>query len=127
MAIISQGILSLLMLMTSDIYTLIDYSAFVESLFIAVSVAGLLWLRYKQPDLPRPIKVLLFNCFILYKNNCCIHLNCSGITVDTDHLSTHLRFPHLFPHLCAPLRGPCRIFNYRFRNSCLLCRNLLEK
>ena len=55
-----QGILSLVMLCTSDVYQLIDYAAFVESMFIMWSVAGLLWLRYKQPDLPRPIKVCLF-------------------------------------------------------------------
>lgn len=38
-------------------YLLINYTAFNESLFITLSVAGLLWLRYKQPDLERPIKV----------------------------------------------------------------------
>lgn len=46
-----------MMLCTSDIYTLIDYAAFIESMFIMFSVAGLLWLRYKQPNLERPIKV----------------------------------------------------------------------
>ena len=42
---------------TDDVYELINYTSFVESLFIAVSVAGLLYLRYKEPDRERPIKV----------------------------------------------------------------------
>jgi amino acid transporter len=53
----TQGIISLVMLCTSDVYTLIDYAAFVESMFLMWSVAGLLWLRYKEPNLHRPIKV----------------------------------------------------------------------
>jgi len=59
-SLIFLGILSLVMLCTSDVYQLIDYAAFVESMFIMWSVAGLLWLRYNQPDLPRPIKVCFF-------------------------------------------------------------------
>lgn len=59
--------ISLVMLCTSDVYTLIDYAAFVESMFLMWSVAGLLWLRYKEPDLHRPIKVcrLILNCGII--------------------------------------------------------------
>merc|ERR1712117_697234 len=47
------------MLTSNDVYELINYTSFVESLFMAVSVAGLLWLRYKQPNRERPIKVNL--------------------------------------------------------------------
>ncbi len=58
--------MSLVMLCSSDVYTLINYTSFVESGFIGISVAGLLYLRYKCPDLPRPIKVtvlhLRFKC-----------------------------------------------------------------
>jgi len=59
-SLIFLGFLSLCMLCTSDIYALIDYSAFIESMFIMWSVAGLLWLRYKEPNMQRPIKVTLF-------------------------------------------------------------------
>ena len=45
------------MLCSSDVYTLINYTSFVESGFIGISVAGLLYLRYKCPDMHRPIKV----------------------------------------------------------------------
>lgn len=47
------------MLCTSDIYALITYSTFVESFFIMMSVGGILWLRYKKPNIPRPIKVCI--------------------------------------------------------------------
>ena len=53
------------MLTSNDVYELINYTSFVESLFMAVSVAGLLWLRYKQPNRERPIKVSLY-----YDNSC---------------------------------------------------------
>ena len=45
------------MLTTDNVYDLINYASFVESLFIAISVAGLLYLRYTQPNRARPIKV----------------------------------------------------------------------
>ncbi|XP_054711197.1 Y+L amino acid transporter 2-like [Uloborus diversus] len=50
-------LLSLLYLSTTEVYVLINYTAFVEASFVTLSVAGLVWLRYKQPDLERPIKV----------------------------------------------------------------------
>ena len=50
--------LSLIYLCTSDIYVLINYSSFVESCFIMLSVMSLLYLRWKQPDMERPIKVI---------------------------------------------------------------------
>lgn len=55
-----QGLLSIGMLMIEDVYTLINYMSFVEALAVGVSVFGLLWLRYKEPDAERPIKVI--NC-----------------------------------------------------------------
>lgn len=54
-----QCILSLLMLYTSDIFKLITYCSIVESFFIMISVAGILWLRYKRPNMERPIKVYI--------------------------------------------------------------------
>lgn len=44
--------------MIKDVYTLINYMSFVEALAVGVSVFGLLWLRYKDPDAERPIKVI---------------------------------------------------------------------
>lgn len=51
--------MSLLYLTTTQIYVLINYTAFIESLAVAASVGALLWLRYSQPNLHRPIKVNL--------------------------------------------------------------------
>uniref|UniRef100_A0A646QID2 Large neutral amino acids transporter small subunit 2 n=1 Tax=Hemiscolopendra marginata TaxID=943146 RepID=A0A646QID2_9MYRI len=52
-------IVTLAMLVTSNVYVLINYTSFVESLFITFSVAGLMWLRWKRPNMRRPIKVNL--------------------------------------------------------------------
>lgn len=49
--------LSLAYLTTTQVYSLINYTAFIESLFVTFSIAALLWLRYKKPNLPRPIRV----------------------------------------------------------------------
>ena len=49
--------MSLTMLSSNDIYALINYASFVESSFIGLSIAGMLYLRYKQPERTRPIKV----------------------------------------------------------------------
>ncbi|XP_076828342.1 large neutral amino acids transporter small subunit 2 [Brachyhypopomus gauderio] len=64
---------TLLMLCTSDIYTLINYVGFINYLFYGVTVAGQIVLRIKEPDLYRPIKIslawpviyLLFWAFLL--------------------------------------------------------------
>jgi len=58
-SLVFMGALSLVYLCTSDIYRLIDYAAFVESMFILWSITALLWLRWKQPNLERPIKINL--------------------------------------------------------------------
>ncbi|XP_017300474.1 Y+L amino acid transporter 2 [Diaphorina citri] len=59
-SLVFLNILSLFMLFTSDVFLLITYSSFVESAFIMISVCGILYLRYTQPDMHRPIKVSLW-------------------------------------------------------------------
>ena len=56
-ALVFLGLLTLAYLCITDVYSLINYTAFSESLFVTLSVAALLWLRWKQPELHRPIKV----------------------------------------------------------------------
>lgn len=48
------------MLFISDVHVLIRYSSIVESSFIMMSVGGLLYFRYKRPNIHRPIKVPLW-------------------------------------------------------------------
>merc|ERR1719369_1911870 len=55
--LILLGVITLAMLSTSNVYVLINFTSFVESFFITFSVGGLLYLRWKQPELERPIKV----------------------------------------------------------------------
>ncbi|XP_063909553.1 Y+L amino acid transporter 2 [Zophobas morio] len=58
-SLVFLNILSLFMLCTNDIHTLITYCTVVESFFVMLSVSGLLYLRWKKPDIPRPIRVNL--------------------------------------------------------------------
>jgi len=57
------------MLMTDSVYDLINYTSFVESLFQLLSVISLMYLRWREPDLARPIKVNMnqrnINTFVL--------------------------------------------------------------
>lgn len=52
-----QGIVSCIYCCVPNINDLVNYTVFNESLFVTFCVAGLLWLRYKEPDMERPIKV----------------------------------------------------------------------
>ncbi|XP_031633074.1 Y+L amino acid transporter 2 [Contarinia nasturtii] len=52
-------ILSLVMLIISDVHVLITYSMIVESFFIMLSVSSVLYFRYKRPNMHRPIKLPL--------------------------------------------------------------------
>uniref|UniRef100_A0A8C5HB37 Solute carrier family 7 member 8b n=1 Tax=Gouania willdenowi TaxID=441366 RepID=A0A8C5HB37_GOUWI len=72
-ALLFTLISTMLMLCTSDIYTLINYVGFINYLFYGVTVAGQIVLRIKKPHMHRPIKVslvwpviyLLFWAFLL--------------------------------------------------------------
>ncbi|XP_050309562.1 large neutral amino acids transporter small subunit 1 [Anthonomus grandis grandis] len=50
-------LITLALLIVSDVYVLINYVQFVEALFITISVLGLLYMRYTMPNVSRPIKV----------------------------------------------------------------------
>lgn len=54
---VPQCLSTLLMLCTSDMYTLINYVGFINYLFYGVTVAGQIVLRFKQPNMHRPIRV----------------------------------------------------------------------
>lgn len=50
-------ILSLIYLFIGDVFVLITYSSVVETFFIMLSVTGVLYFRWKRPEMNRPIKV----------------------------------------------------------------------
>lgn len=59
MSFFFQCLVTLVLLSSNSVESLIVYVTAVEALFILCSVAGLLWLRYTQPGLSRPIRVNL--------------------------------------------------------------------
>lgn len=58
-ALFFQCLITVLLIFIPDVYALINYVSFVEALFILMSISGLLYLRIKQPEAKRPIKVNL--------------------------------------------------------------------
>jgi len=58
-AVIFCALLSMIYLTSSDIYALINYTGFATWVSIGLAVFCIPWLRWKQPDWERPIKVNL--------------------------------------------------------------------
>ncbi|CAG9863344.1 unnamed protein product [Phyllotreta striolata] len=56
-SLIFTCITSLMMLLISDVFVLINYYGQILWLSNAACIAGLLWMRRTQPDLPRPIRI----------------------------------------------------------------------
>ncbi|XP_067927857.1 Y+L amino acid transporter 2-like [Watersipora subatra] len=55
-AILITGAISLVMLIPNDIYGLINYMSFVQWLSVGGSIFAMVYLRWKRPDMHRPIK-----------------------------------------------------------------------
>lgn len=64
--------MSLVMLLTSDIFLLINYCSQILWLSVAASIAGLLYLRHSRPDMQRPIRVNLALPILFLM--CCVFL-----------------------------------------------------
>ncbi|CAG5114578.1 unnamed protein product [Candidula unifasciata] len=58
-SVLFTGGLSLVMLISDDVYSLINYLSFAQWLSVGASIAGMVYLRFTRPDMPRPIKMPL--------------------------------------------------------------------
>ena len=71
-----QLVLAIIFQNTGDIFYLIEMEGFGFASVLVMTFAGQVWLRYKEPDLPRPIRVSLIVAkpiFFLIPNAC---MNC---------------------------------------------------
>ncbi|XP_069830390.1 b(0,+)-type amino acid transporter 1-like [Dendropsophus ebraccatus] len=56
-ALIFTCIISILLIIPGDFSSIVNYSGFTTWLFYGLTIFGLIWMKIKKPDIPRPYKV----------------------------------------------------------------------
>uniref|UniRef100_G3WGE3 Cystine/glutamate transporter n=1 Tax=Sarcophilus harrisii TaxID=9305 RepID=G3WGE3_SARHA len=87
-AVIVLHPLTMIMLFVGDLNSLLNFLSFVRWFFIGLAVAGLIYLRYKRPDMHRPFKVPLF-IPALFSFTCLFMV---ALSLYSDPLSTGIGF-----------------------------------
>ena len=66
-----QCVISVAMVIPSDIFTLIDFFSFSAWIFYGLTMVALLIMRWKEPNLERPFKVNDVGCSVVITDNLC--------------------------------------------------------